>query len=186
MGFHNVRIISAANSVRPQKIVVTTVIEHVASFAWSCAFILEFDVGGPGCNLFSIGIESSLVDASPERSKVQVVAAADCDQVSIDGIICAPSLGSDACGAQVGPGSWHHSGRRSESDLADLRTEGRDGVIHVIKIPNFVHIGCLGVKHISIGISTSEQKTYPEISITGLVDDGATRQSNTLNGPWSS
>lgn len=88
MGFHNVRIVSTANPVRPQKIVVTTVVEHVASLAWSSSHTVEFDVGGTGSNLFGISTELSLVNATPERSKIQVVAAANSDQVSIDGVVC--------------------------------------------------------------------------------------------------
>jgi hypothetical protein len=77
-------VITTADTVGPEEVVIVVVEEHVTAFARSSASGVILDVRcGTGC-FCCCRVEFDLVDITPERTEVEIVVAANCNQVRIN------------------------------------------------------------------------------------------------------
>lgn len=112
-------VVAAANTGREEEVVVVVAVDHVRALdgvaaAW---VVCEIDAGSRDGG--RSGLHRSLVDVMPEGAEVHVVAAADLDEVSVDGIVALAAVGGDTDATVVGPRTYVHGcgGRKADDGV---------------------------------------------------------------------
>jgi hypothetical protein len=78
------RFVITADTMRPKKIVIAIIIEHVTPFTGVCSSGIILDVVRTPCSFRWIRGHLNLVDIIPERTEVEIVVAARQDQTGIN------------------------------------------------------------------------------------------------------
>jgi hypothetical protein len=181
-------VIATAHAVGPKEIIIVVVEEYIATLARMCTSRAVFDVICCAATGFCGGrVKFHLIDIAPERAEVEVVVAANGDQVWVNlvmlfflcslhtlvfdlltSIVSRSFLRRHPNASLVGPSSRFHGGTFCKSDSANLTPKRAHRIIQKVLISYQMHIW------------------GPRILLPRIINRAPIRQHISLESPWSS